>query len=118
MPESPDRTQKTAQENQLGTFTTTPLNSGLRKARSFENWPSIANQAPQPQVPKRKDNPLVVVGEILLGAVIGLVLVGVGDETSVPLINEIREELETAFGSDLESTALYLIVELLEAFLL
>ena len=118
MPEWPNRTQKTAPGNQLGGFTTTPLNSGLRKARSFENWPSIANQQPQSQLPKRKDNPLVVVGEILLGAVIGLVLVGVGDETSIPLVNEISQELESAFGSDLESTALYVIVELLEALLL
>lgn len=118
MPEWPNQSQKTAPGNQLGGFTATPLNSGLRKARSFENWPSVANQAPQPQVPRRKDNPLVVVGEILLGAVIGLVLVGVGDETSIPLINEISQELESAFGSDLESTALYVIVELLEALLL
>ncbi len=118
MSEWPNQTHKSAPGSQLGGFTTTPLNSGLRKARSFENWPTFANQQPQPQLPKRKDNPLVVVGELLLGAVIGLVLVGVGDETSIPLINEISEELGSAIGSDLESTALYVIVELLEALLL
>ena len=87
----------------------------LGALRIGHQWPI---RSPQTQLPKRKDNPLVVVGEILLGAVIGLVLVGVGDETSIPLVNEISQELESAFGSDLESTALYVIVELLEALLL
>ncbi len=115
MPKWPKQSGETAPENRLSRVDTTPVNSGLRKAKSFDDWPTFARQ--EDQQPRHRDNPLVVLGEILLGGVIGLFLVGFGGDSSIPLINEFSEEFSSSFGSDFESTAFYVIMELLEAFI-